>query len=267
MKRFSPLLPLLCILLLAAACDRRPDGVLDKEDMARLLADIHKAEIVAETNTRTYNDSLKRVLRQSVYARHGVTTEEVDSSLSWYGYNMEKYLEVYDRVIEILEKERDDARRKAGSASESTDIDISFDGDSVDVWTGERLLRLAPNMPVELLPFTLTSDRNWQQGDAYTLKTKLINPSAPVDVTIVVRYREGTDEYVNTQFNGEGWHELRLATDKNRDPREVYGYISSRPAGQHTSYLDSITLVRVRENSPFNEEARRNVRTFAPKRY
>ena len=117
MKRFSPLLPLLCILLLAAACDRRPDGVLGKEDMARLLADIHKAEIVAETNTRTYNDSLKRVLRQSVYARHGVTTEDVDSSLSWYGYNMEKYLEVYDRVIEILEKERDDARLKAGSVS------------------------------------------------------------------------------------------------------------------------------------------------------
>lgn len=44
--------------VLAAACSSVPDGVLDKEDMASLMADIHTAESMMELDRVSYrNDS------------------------------------------------------------------------------------------------------------------------------------------------------------------------------------------------------------------
>ena len=96
--------------LLFASCDRTPDYVIKPDDMASLLVDIHKGEGVVDLNSSAYrSDSARKVLKQSIYMRHGVTAEQVDTSLVWYGHNIEKYIEVYDKVIAQLEKELKDA--------------------------------------------------------------------------------------------------------------------------------------------------------------
>lgn len=257
-----------CVMAAAlTACDSTPSGVLGEKQMASLLADLHKAEVVAEMNTRTYNDSMRRVLRQSVYARHGVTSEEVDSSLSWYGYNMEKYVKVLDREIELLEKQRDDAVTKAGATTDKTDLNIDFDGDSVDVWTGDRFLRLNPSMPATMLTFRMTADNNWSRGDSYTLRNKLVGTATPVEINMTVRYREGADEFLQTTFSGDGWHDVRLTTDPDREAREVYGYISYKPVKGFSAYVDSISLTRTRTGSYLDAEARGRMRKFNIRRY
>ena len=56
-------------------CNPAPDGVLSPDDMARLLADIHIGESVSETERRVFNnDSILRVLKQSILQKHGMTT-------------------------------------------------------------------------------------------------------------------------------------------------------------------------------------------------
>ncbi len=261
------LLALIILALAVCGCDRHPDGVLSKEKMAHVLADLHKAEVVVETNTRTYNDSLRRVLRQSIYASNGVTSAEVDSSLKWYGYNMERYLDVYDRTIEILEKARDKARDKAGATTEQSTIGLTFEGDSVDVWSGERLRRWTLNMPSEIATFNVGVDNNSAEGDAYTLNVKLIGTTSAVDVNMTVEYRDGTFEFLSRQLNGNGWHQVRLATDVAKDARSVYGYISYKPKPDRTAYMDSVSLFRTRTGNPADVEARSQLKKYRPHSY
>ena len=79
-----------CLLVLTG-CSSVPDGVLPPGKMASLLADMEIGESVVESDPSSWrSDSLKMVLRQSIYERHGVTSEEVDSSLAWYGAHVEK---------------------------------------------------------------------------------------------------------------------------------------------------------------------------------
>ena len=138
------------ILAIIVGCSSAPDGVLGKNDMADLLVDMNIGECVVEMNFREYNnDSLKKVLRQSILADHGLTSADYDRSIEWYGRNMDKYQDVYDEVIRRLEKRiaeeklnlsSDDINNAtiAQSTPSSAPTQTSFEGDSVDIWTQPR---------------------------------------------------------------------------------------------------------------------------------
>lgn len=238
-----------------SGCSSRPAGVLGKEDMAQLLADIYVAEGVAEIDGRKFsNDSLKRILKQSVLKRHDVTSEEFDSSLSWYGYNMERYVEVYDRTIEILEKRLAKAEENSGTSTERNDIQMSFDGDSVDVWPGIRYRKLAANMPSEYISFNLSPDRNWEKGDLYTFRSKLLSVRGAVDAVLVAEYSDGSTSYVQSKMHGDGWHDISIVMDSLKNPRNLYGYLHYSPSSGEVAYVDSITLYRSRYGNHLSQQ-------------
>ena len=80
--------------------------VLSEDDMIDLLTDIHKSEAIIEMSPQNYRgDSIKAVVRQSVFAKHNVTQEEFDSSIVWYGHNVGTYIKIYDGVIARLDDE------------------------------------------------------------------------------------------------------------------------------------------------------------------
>lgn len=237
------------VAIVAAGCSRRPDGVLSKGDMASLLADIHQGEGVIENERGTYyNDSLRRLLKQSIYQRHGVTREQVDSSMMWYGMHVEEYMEVYDKVIEILEKRQREAEalssqtREAGSASTS----LSLEGDSVDVWTLPRHLRFYDLAYNNYITYRINKDSYWQEGDRYTLRLKAINPRFPVDALVMVEYFDQSVDISNRSLHGPGWHEVSLSLNPDKDARAVYVSINYEPAADESMHLDSISLLRQR---------------------
>lgn len=250
--------------LLLAACSGRPSGVLGKEDMAQLLADIHIGESAIAANSRQFpTDSAKRAFLQSIYMKHGVTREEVDSSMSWYGYNMDKYMEVYDRTVEILEERLEKAQDLAGSSAEGlTEVSTELEGDSVDVWPGIRTRRFATTMPNEIITFSLNSDRNWEKGDVYTLRTKIIDNHAPLYYSIAVDYSDGQREYISRTLNGDGWHDMQFVLDSARTAQRVYGAISYQPRQGETVFIDSISLMRTRWGGHYRD-GRQMVKPFA----
>lgn len=89
-------LPVVIILsLILASCSKTPGYVISEDKMAEILADIHTGEAVVESNSSSFrNDSTKRALLQSICMRHGVTTQELDTSLYWYGNNLQEYMKV-----------------------------------------------------------------------------------------------------------------------------------------------------------------------------
>lgn len=135
MRRFVTIFKTLFIAAIAGsmfqACDRTPDYVIGPKEMTSLLVDIHKGESVIDLNRSAYSsDSMRKVVKQSIYAKHGVTAEQVDTSLVWYGHNVEKYIEIYDGVIEQLEKDIKNADVSSGGER----LHLAVVGDSVDAW-------------------------------------------------------------------------------------------------------------------------------------
>ncbi len=238
------LLSFLSASLLFAACNSVPSGIIEPEEMAQLLADVHTAESVIEVNRGTYNtDSLKQEFKQSVYLRHGVNSEQVDSSLAWYGRNLNRYMDVYDRTIEILEHRLiETGNRVAAEAA------LSIAGDSVDVWTAPQFLSVNDRTPSHNLLFSFVRDENWERGDVYTWRAKVFNAPTDRRWTMVAEYSDGTVEISSQELKSDGWNELMLQTDSLLDATRVYGIMDTPNRRGTSMMLDSIGLVRKRVN-------------------
>lgn len=241
MKKLAATLTIsLC--LLSVACSKVPSDVIKPHAMARLLADVHTGESIVELErTRYYTDSMKQVMKQSVLRRHGVTSEQFDSSLAWYGRNIKEYMEVYDETIEILEHRLIETGNRV--AAENA---LSIAGDSVDVWPNPRYITINDRTPSKILTFNFARDPNWERGDNYTWRVKLFNAPQDSRWTIGAQYADGTMEYVSSTAGGDGWKEIKFQTDSMLDPVRIFGYFDGNNRPGSDLRLDSIEMVRKR---------------------
>ena len=260
------------ILAIIVGCSSAPDGVLGKNDMADLLVDMNIGECVVEMNFREYNnDSLKKVLRQSILADHGLTSADYDRSIEWYGRNMDKYQDVYDEVIRRLEKRIAEEKLNLSSDDINTTIaqptpssaptQTSFEGDSVDIWTQPRFYIFSSRIASEYVTFSVARDANFRVGDVFTWRLKLANQGQPVKWGLFATYDDNTiDMAVSDGLNifatnaGEsGYQTLVLRTANHKMPNRVFGFIRVRPSGKEQVKIGDITLVRSRYSSAADE--------------
>ncbi len=229
---------------LAVGCHGVPSNVIQPEEMAQLMADVHTGEAVVDMNRRDYEtDSAKQAFKQSVYIAHGVTAEQVDSSMAWYGRNITKYMDVYDRTIEILEHRLNEmGNRVAAEAA------MSASGDSVDVWPYPRYIAISPVSPTNIITFAFASDENWQAGDVYTWRAKFFNNGSDTEWKIAAAYDDGGVETVYSTNSGDGWREITFRADSTRALTNIAGYLLAGMPEYGTLQLDSIALVRKRLN-------------------
>lgn len=251
-RRPLPAVPaaLAAAMLLLAACSRTPSGVIPPERMAALMADMRMADAVVSVNGRQYRtDSSRYVLRQAVFNRNGVTAAEFDSSLVWYGHNLKQYQEMTDRSIEILEK------RLAALGSTGGAV-ISVAGDSVDVWPDAVAYTVTSRSPSQYLTFHLDADQNWERGDSYTWRLKLIVPPAAGSWAITTEYDDGSVEVYNSSLSTTtGRSELTFYTDSTRTARSINGWLRLSPEAHRPAVIDSVSLVRRRirpDGNPHN---------------
>lgn len=227
--------------ILAVSCNKIPSYVLQPDDMASLMADIHVGESVIDLNRSQYpDDSTKMMMKQSVLARHGVSQQELDTSMEWYSHHLSYYMDVYDKTIEILE------RRIAETGNRIAAENISVAGDSVDVWSSAMMLAVNRLSPSQYITFSLQSDENWELGDSYTWRAKFVNSSEPSVWGIMADYADGTTEYITADVSGDGWREIKFVADSTKEARRVYGYINIESRPGTTLWADSIMLIRNR---------------------
>lgn len=240
MRAAASIFAAVMLLLCCGSCKRVPGYVIQPEEMAQLLADRHVAEAVVEYNAGPWRrDSSRIALRDAVYARHGVTQADVDTSLDWYGHNLNRYMEVYDRTIELLET------RVANSDTRlRTDNSLTIAGDSVDVWPGVRFYSIGTLSPANNIRFALNADENREQGDSYTWRAKFVNNPDGSSWTIVAEYADTVVEYAHERVHGPGWHELTMQTDSTREAVRIYGMLLTQPETKAPVWIDSVSLVR-----------------------
>ncbi len=244
MKRL--LFALFSALLLVSCGKSVPEYLIEEDDLVALLADVHKSEAMMESNSGSFSsNSGKKKIREAVFLRHGVTQEQFDTTLVWYGHHIDKYMKVYDRVIERLKIENDEAKRLLAEENSQT---MSQPGDSVDVWKLQRHHTFDTRLSTNLLAFDIDPDENFKQRDYFELKFKVLllpRQSIAPYAYIAARHHNQDIVFNQTKISKEGWYSIPLQTDSAKNLRDLYGYIVlPMQAVQEKMYVDSVMLVR-----------------------
>lgn len=243
--KLLPLIAALCLLCLAA-CRTTPDMVLPEEEMAALIADLELADAhcVDQSLGVFYNDSMRRAMRSSVLAKHGINEAVLDSSFRWYGAHLPQYLKVIERADSIL---ADSLRALDAEVRLAATLAA---GDSANLWTLPPSAVFARNRPSDFVVFDIPADSSWKRGDLFTLELALDNARSPLNATLAVDYANRartTDAITGSVYpGGQRRLTLRLQLDSNISAKRLYGYITLSPAPGERAFADSIRLMRTR---------------------
>lgn len=227
------------VLAAVTGCDNVPDYVIQPEEMAQLMADIHTGEAVVDANYSDFrSDSARTLMKQSVLARHGVTFEQLDTSFMWYGQHLDVYNKVYDRTIQILQD-------RIAAASQQRDFAHQAEaGDSANVWTGSSRYVMHRGMPGRIITFDLQQPQNRPDGDIYTLRARFTNIPSYVRWTVMADYTDGSVEVLSTRFSGDGWHQTTFYLDSLKTATRLYGSVEVPECDRGVTFIDSMQLIR-----------------------
>lgn len=230
------------ILLLLSGCSKRPKEILSEDRMVAVMTDIQLAEAYERSgNSQSFLHGQNReALGRGVLKEHGISQEQMDSTLAWYGRNMDEYAKLYQKIDKEL------AKRQASYAKAAGEKDN--DGNSSDLWPYTRHLiidnkGLSDGMTVDIPVNDITP------GEKLTWRMSVTGSSSR-NLTLGVEYDNGTSELIKVSNRGfERKVEAELQTDSTNIPVRIF----ASAAFEHESpkiLVDSIFLL----HTPFNRE-------------
>lgn len=229
---------------LAIACSKVPDGILSEKEMQTVMTDMLLAEAMIGTDYKQFKeDAAKEALYQSVFRKHGITQADYDSSLVWYGRNLDIYMKVYERVLADLNKqmtELGDIQADAAPVSNR---------DSVNIWPRRSYLTLQPKALFNGAIFDIKPETNYSSGSIFVLGTRVWGLSGKE--TYVPEIRLSADQgdtivTVRNRIEKDGYQETILRTLPTKKVRRVYGYIrlDNTDTTYYKIYIDSLNLMK-----------------------
>lgn len=255
--RTTPTLLLFMIVVAAlfTGCDSTPSGIINQDDMAHVLADFAKADMLIEENPDMFpSDSSKLMLKQSILSKYDADMAMYDSSLVWYAHNLKVFSKVHDKAIEILEKESNNgapvhtATRDGNFAinGQNNRVRRTFpnSGDSANVWKEPQQWMLTNAVRSGYIKFDYPAGNDSRKGDKYALCFKMINTGNAVTMLVAIDYHDGCTSYINRTAQANGWIENAIQGDTSKVIKRIYGFIKykTRPLG--ITFIDSTYLLR-----------------------
>lgn len=236
--------------LLAAAllvsCSKVPGGILTEKEMKAVMVDMQLAEAMISTDYKKYSDDAeKEALYQSVFRKHKIDQAVYDSSLVWYGRNLDVYMQVYDLVLAEL-----NVRQKALGDVQANAAPVSK-LDSVDIWPRLTYLTFEPKALFNGVTINIKPESNYPSGSTFVLGMRVwgLNDAMKNHPEIRLSANQGdTIITVNDKVLRDGYHETILRTLPTKQVRSVYGFIRLNGKDDSTSYfkvyVDSLNLMR-----------------------
>ena len=233
--------------VLSIACSRVPSNIIDAKTMESLLIDIHKAEAYMENNKYIANNRLAQdSVKNSIFTSHNVTAAEFDSSVVWYGSNLDIYIEVYDKVIKTLQEENNTLLALMNNQKDMF-IGMTRSGDTVNIWNRNSHYVFEGRLNNNLLTFTVPYDDNFKDDDIFKLKFKIISREEspyPVQVILALKESKEATSFTKKSIPGNGWDSVEIKSKGTI--RRVMGsfYVPATPEWKVT-HIDSISLERI----------------------
>lgn len=217
-------------LLLGAGCNKRPKGVLSDDEMVGLIADMEIAEVyMQQHNSGYYNDSIRDSAVQWALDKHGLSKADFDSTMTWYGRNIDDYLNLFGKVDAELAKRQNRAIGETEKNLVSTDL-----------WPYSRHILISENAPSNGLAFSLPLN-DIPKGERITWKMRLKGLSSG-NVLLGVDYDNGMSSYTYQTQNGNSKIDLTLQTDTAYNVKRVFGYMRTKEDHSLPIWIDSIAL-------------------------
>ncbi|GHT36216.1 hypothetical protein AGMMS49574_27570 [Bacteroidia bacterium] len=242
-KLYKYSIALLTVALLVT-CSKVPSGILSEKKMKDVMVDMQLAENIANDNYNTYRDSVhKAALYESVFRKHNTTQAIYDSSLVWYGKNLNILLQVYDLAINDV----NDRIRNLGDVQASAAP--SANQDSVNIWPRRNYMTFEPGALFNGTIFNIRPDAPYTSGSIFVMGIRIwgLNPqmhnTPEVRLTAVM---QDTTIVVNQKIQTDGFHEIMLRTPATKRINCVYGYIrmDNAETKYYKIYVDSLNLIK-----------------------
>lgn len=232
-------------------CGGRPSYVLSEKKMVSLLADMELAEAYSNTqnnlSSQEKNDIGKRVLET-----HGVTAETLDTTLAWYGRNMDDYSKLFEQVDKEIEK-----RRK-----KYTEIPGDKEKEGDNLWIFAQHLTISPLSGYDALNFSIPAPEI-EKGDILHFSFFLPN-AASIKGTFGVEYKDGHGDATVSNSNNKHNIKIDLQTDTAREVSRIFGSMHLKDLKNLPLYIDSITLKAEPMDSMNYRTKKRLQKTFGP---
>lgn len=233
------------VFVVSASCGRTPEGVLSEKKMKEVTIDMKLAEAMIESDYSKYQEYTQReALFQSVFDKHKITAAVYDSSLIWYGKNLDIYMDIFEQA----DKEID--QRIKGMGDTRPDMEaISAQRDSVDIWPLRKFYVFPSSGGSCLIAFDLKPETPYMAGSVFVLGADFWGiPSrlerAP-ELKISVEQSDTTIT-VYKPITKDGYVETEIRTIQSQQVRRVYGYIrllSNDPLDTKI-YVDKLNLFK-----------------------
>ena len=233
MKSYIYIVCLSFVAIMLSSCSDRPENIPSDSKMVSIMADIEMAQAYIQNKGYRNNtpENRERIL-EYVLDKNGMTREDFDSTLSWYGRHIDKYDDLYARVDKEL------ARRESRISGNNVEIL------SNDLWPYSRHLVISSKSSNDSFVFNLPANE-LGKGDFLMWKFRM---NAPADGNAIfgVRYSNGRVSYVNQSLNGNNV-EVSLQTDTALSVKEIFGNLRVKLLRSFVG-LDSLTLT----SAPFD---------------
>jgi len=240
----------LVAIIIFAACSKVPKHILSEKDMQKVMTDMMMAESMIGTDYQSYRgDTVKLALYESVFAKHRISRELYDSSLVWYGQNLDIYMKVYDRVLTDINKmiaDLGDVQADAAPTSNS---------DSINIWPRRSSLILQPGQPFNGVVFDIKPTSNYSSGSSFVLGLRVWGINKEMSFTPEIRLSAVQPDTIittNLKIKEDGYYQTIVTTPPTKQIRRVYGYIwmDEKENSYHKIYIDSLNLMKYNYGSP-----------------
>ena len=234
------------LFLFMVACSRAPKGIISEKKMQNLLTDMHLADaIISSDPSNFHNDEEKKALYQSVYDKHRVTEDVYDSSLVWYGKNLDVYMQVYNMALTDVKKKIEEL-----GVIEPEKV-LYANEDTVDIWSIDKYYEFRLSSLSNSLIFNLIPDEEFSHGSIFVFGLRVMGlmsgMQSPVEVHLHAEQND-TTIVVKNNITSNGYHEMILRTLAIHRVRRVYGYVrfNESTVPYHTIYLNDISMMKYR---------------------
>jgi hypothetical protein len=237
------------IILLFAACNLKPKGVLNQRDMINVLTDLHKLDGSMSAKGLPYNQfDKKNEYYISVLRKYGITQAEFDSSLVWYSKDSRNFDQIYDKVIVQLTDLQKDINKGKYHPVDSVELaKIKY-----NIWNKRTKYVLTKDSARTRLDFEIP-DMQFMLGDVYILKFR--QRIAPEDsckkqlIRFQINYVNGRVRGVIKTAYNDGLTRrftLRISSTHPSKIKSISGQLlgSSAYKGKMNATIVSISLVR-----------------------
>ena len=232
-----------------------PENVLPPEKMEAILYDYHlTASMTTMYASVTYKEKL---MYAYVYAKHGVTKEEFDSSLVWYNRYPKYIKDIYANIEERLQQEVDVLTAIRLQDNEGVTLALADLSPAVaELWTGHpvKMLTATPLCTRVQFSFDTPKDTTFVTGDSlvFSFNAEFI-PASRGDVlreahaSVVLEYDNEVYRTAGVNVKSPGSYSISAPRDSKNRLRSMSGYVyyfDNDSAHESCMLLSGISLKR-----------------------